>query len=288
MNNANPLVEAHDLHDAYNVIKDNGCPSFDIFDDPALYLTGTNLFDRFKYWMTGYSKYEEAMGNSINNYSFIEFNDQYESLEQIKHWIVHHFENSTNGGGLANISVNANSWPSTIHELSAGTPHSEKIITHIGNPYSTGHAITIVGYNDNIGYDIDGLNGITIDLDINGDGVVNLKDREIDAFLIANSWGTSFGTEGYAWLPYCLIVDHLSAHPGEDLENSFLICNVDNEYSPELSIKFSIEHPKRDRVALYTGYSNKANEENYIEATSYNSFNMQGGEEDMRGAYDGP
>ena len=50
------------------------------------------------------------------------------------------------------------------------------------------HRMTIVGYNDDIWYDI------------NGDGQV--QEAEKGAFKIVNSWGKGYGTNGYYWLAY--------------------------------------------------------------------------------------
>lgn len=50
------------------------------------------------------------------------------------------------------------------------------------------HSFAIVGYDDNISYDV------------NGDGVI--ENSEKGAFKIANSWGTSYGYGGYAWILY--------------------------------------------------------------------------------------
>jgi len=50
--------------------------------------------------------------------------------------------------------------------------------------------MTIVGYDDNITYDL------------NGDGYI--QDYEKGAFKLANSWGTSYenGNDGYIWVMY--------------------------------------------------------------------------------------
>lgn len=59
-----------------------------------------------------------------------------------------------------------------------------------GDCYANGgvHAMTIVGYNDKIGYDI------------NGNG--SLEKAEMGAFLVANQHGTWSGNEGFIWVSY--------------------------------------------------------------------------------------
>lgn len=67
-----------------------------------------------------------------------------------------------------------------------------------------GHAMTVVGYNDEIW------------CDINGDGIA--QDAEYGAFKVANSWGPSWGNSGFIWFSYDAL-NESSTVPG-DWENS--------------------------------------------------------------------
>ena len=78
------------------------------------------------------------------------------------------------------------------------------IITRIGRTYDKDgnhslHAMTIVGYNDNVCFDV------------NGDGVIS--DSEKGAFKLANSWGTNWANDGYVWVLYDT-VNNVSHIPG--------------------------------------------------------------------------
>ena len=49
------------------------------------------------------------------------------------------------------------------------------------------------GFDQSIGRDCNGDGRITSDIDITGDGLVTLADREQGAFLAVNPWGRSWG-----------------------------------------------------------------------------------------------
>jgi len=184
----------------FNIIKQNGCPSWDVYDDPALYIPLT----KFIYWMTGYDNYYSGMFNTISNVNLFSFSTSANSLNNLKHWIADH-GNGEATGGLAVIGVNTSGWnPNGI--VPGGSPYhaGEKFISSLGTPGS-GHALTIVGYNDDIWIqDINGDGLYTNDIDVNGDGVVNIHDFEKGAFLVANSWGQgwNYPNGGYILVPY--------------------------------------------------------------------------------------
>ncbi len=53
---------------------------------------------------------------------------------------------------------------------------------------NSGHALTVVGYDDNIC------------CDVNGNGKIEASEK--GAFKVANSWGTGWGNSGYIWVLY--------------------------------------------------------------------------------------
>ena len=70
-----------------------------------------------------------------------------------------------------------------------------------------GHGITCVGYDDQVGFDVNADGKITTDIDINGDGEVTLADRERGAFIVVNSWGETWSKDGKIYLLYSAMVD---------------------------------------------------------------------------------
>ena len=67
-------------------------------------------------------------------------------------------------------------------------PNRDKTIFYRFGSNGMGHAVTIVGYDDDITYDI------------NGNG--NIEDGEKGAFKVANSHGSGFGDNGFFWVMY--------------------------------------------------------------------------------------
>lgn len=64
LNKGNP-ASLTNYFSGFQIIMENGCPSYDIYDDPALYHGST----KFKYWMNEYDKYAAGMHNRIAEYS---------------------------------------------------------------------------------------------------------------------------------------------------------------------------------------------------------------------------
>jgi len=66
--------------------------------------------------------------------------------------------------------------------------NSSESVVYRASSASYGHALAVVGYNDNVC------------CDVNGNGTI--EDSERGAFKIANSWGTDWGNDGYIWVLY--------------------------------------------------------------------------------------
>lgn len=114
-----------------------------------------------------------------------------------------------------------------------------------------GHAMTIVGYNDNIW------------CDLNTNGVVDAGEK--GALKIANSWGT-WANSGYAWFSYdALKTDSAVAgwNPSDKVYgfgygDSAASCiayviTARSSYNPRFLARFTINHAQRSMISLSVG-----------------------------------
>ncbi len=174
--------------DGWDIVKENGCPNVPEWGG----MSGNSTK-----WMSGYEKYYRGMHNKVQNIKQIPFGSV-GLLNVLKHWLHDH---GTAGatGGVACFAVKIYQPHKVILPAESYAAGESMIISWgaAGNGEPVRHAMTIVGYNDSIKYDFNGDGRFTNDEDINGDGIVNLKDYEIGALQILNSWG---GDRSCVWL----------------------------------------------------------------------------------------
>jgi PKD repeat protein/C1A family cysteine protease len=127
-------------------------------------------------------------------------------------------------------------------------PYVGKAVAYWVNGSAVSHAVTIVGYDDDIW------------IDINNNGVVDLGEK--GALRIANSWGTGWREAGFTWLAYDS-VKQVSAVPGGPSAgrvpsiSSATVYNlaVRPFYSPKLVAEFTLAQAQRDQLYMALGIS---------------------------------
>ncbi|MBT3750844.1 MAG: hypothetical protein HOG34_17835 [Bacteroidetes bacterium] len=258
--NSNSASTGVSYFDSWEIIKANGCPNY--WDYP--YWSDNTV------WMSGYDKYLRAMQNKvINNYS-ISVSDV-NGLRALKTYLFNHNDGYP-FGGLANFQIGSggmqyNQVPDDSYDA------GKVIITRFGDV--VGHAMTIVGYNDDVKYDYNGDGIYTNHIDLNGDGLVDLNDYEIGALIVINSWGDAWGNRGKAYVPYRLMAKY--GYQGGFWNRSVHVIDVLPDYHPVLTMKLELVHTYRNMIKISAGVSSdpEATQPDYIH--NFPLFHFQGG-----------
>lgn len=260
--------EGTPVYSGFEIVLSNGCPMYNDWYDPQGVSSDV-------YWMDGYEKYHRGMSNRVVEVKTITLNNNDASIDKLKHWLYDHAE-ASNTGGLAVVCVYTDGWKTDGRLPQQSSHYNEFVIRKLGNGVGNpppAHAMTIVGYDDNVCYDINEDGIITTTIDINGDGIVNVYDSEYGAFKIANSSATWFGNNGFIWLPYSLLDEIMPI----DYVRKVYVCEVE-ERDVQLTYKATIKHSHRGHLALYVGYSPYVASSIPLVKDTFNIFNNQGGE----------
>jgi hypothetical protein len=226
-------------------------------------------------WMTGYNLYYSAMNNRLENYYGIRVNTA-AGITSLKAWVYNHGGGDYGGTAtfLANISENG------ARFFPAGTPYAGAyVIGKCGNDAL--HARTIVGYNDNVCYDYNNDGQYTNNIDLNGDGIIDVHDWEKGGFRLAESNGPSWMGDGYMWIMYKAMADDYGN--GGILNNLAHVIIPDIDYKPLLTAKFEIKHPSRERIKISVGVSSDIDATEWEYLIDFPIFNYQGGNKYMQG-----
>ena len=200
-------------------------------------------------WMQGYSSWKNAMFNRTTTRKQIDITGK-DNLTLIKEWVNNRYgDTSFAEGGVISIAYATSAFkrvkiPDSLYE-------GGKIILV---PKDTGtkvdHEVTLTGYDDSVGYDFNGDGKITNDIDINGDSIVDLKDRERGAFIFLNSWGKAWANQGWVYLPYRSVV-----LGGKYVSKWGILQIIKKDYRPKVTIKVKMDYSERKNLKIGIGFS---------------------------------
>lgn len=198
-------------------------------------------------WMQGYDKWYEGFFNRMQKPTHIPYHlGTEEGRLAAKAWLYNHAgDEDFHSGGLIGLGVaSGGNWkriPSTTNNAAAGVVNMYYV--HAWGT-SVDHALTMVGWDDRIEFDLDG-NGIAGEVD---------KD-EVGAWIIVNSWG-DWCNGGFIYCPYA------NAGPtGSKYGGSWggywtgELYKVRKNYRPLRTIKLKVQYSRRSELKLQCGIS---------------------------------
>jgi len=253
--------------DGWDIIKANGCPNIPTYGG-ALDTGGPSR------WMSGYQNYESGMDNRVKEYFAIDVNTP-DGLNTLKHWMYDHLENA-NTGSLVNFAAGISN---TGFNMT-----SNNIITSWG--FTPNHAMTFVGWDDTIGYDYNNDGHITNNIDLNNDGIIDMRDWERGALIMVNSWGTSWGNQGKAYVMYKTLAEDLPH--GGIVGNKVFAVRVKSTQTPQLKMQVKMQHNNRKMIKIQAGITTDINSNMPEHIIDFPLFHKQGGANDMQGISNNP
>lgn len=243
-------------HNGWDVIKQMGVPTVQDYGGMCKNMTFPN---RINVWESGYEHYYHALSNKVVLSYEKEILTDGEKIENIKRWL-HNHGNGESSGGLAVFCANVFDYSSaTLPQESDSV--GQWVVTGWGNDGL--HAMTIVGYNDNIMYDFDGDGQFT-----NEEGISNW---ERGAFIVANSWDVDYSyhnlkhNHGFLYIPYRLVTGFY--------DNEVYCLTVTDTYSPEIVMKVKVQHPSRLHLEFFADYANNASQAGMLANSAYDGLN---------------
>lgn len=203
-------------------------------------------------WMQGYDKWYSAMFNRISHNSFSPHGvDTEKGREFVKNWLWNHRgDDDFSIGGICGIGVASACKQAPIAEDPEGRNAAagvvgQKYVTRWGD--GVDHALTIVGYDDRLVFDLDSNN------------VYGEKEKdECGAWIIVNSWGNGWANKGFIYCPYKYGFP-VRKNEGGAWKPEFY--HVRKNYRPLRTLKVRMDYSHRSELKLLVGISTDLNAE---------------------------
>ena len=200
-------------------------------------------------WPNGYDIWREAMEYRVSGYRYTPANTVAQ-LNEARGWMFDRNEpEKGRPGGILALDGRMGELKKVTKIIAEGEHEAGKDVWVRWGPSGFGHGITCVGYDDEVGFDVNGDGKITNDVDINEDGKVTLADWERGAYLVVNSWGENWSTDGRIYLLYSAMID-----PGWKRGNYLGRCEV-TRYQPTTTLRLKLACNDRAALRMRIGVS---------------------------------
>ena len=216
-------------------------------------------------WPTGYEKYHRAMAYKTKSASTVNLRSV-DGINTLMNYMYDKQDGHT-GGGIASFSISSDNWG--YEEYNGPSLTNYKTIINLKGKGGA-HAMTLVGYDLSVEYDCD------------GDGMIS--DDERGAFILVNSWGTWWGTDGRAYIPFCYF-----SHAGQDYAmdswDAQALC-IETEYKkPVIGLRLKLSYSSRNDLNIRFGAADgyQATKSDKGAMLNYPIMRAQGGDHNMQG-----
>ena len=232
--------------------------------------------DKIGPWPNGYGIWREAMEYRVSGYRYSPANT-IDQLNEARGWLFDRNQpvpNKPTIGGLFALDGRMGELKKVTVTIPKGEHREGEDIWTRWGPSGYGHGITCVGYDDQVGYDVNGDGKITNDLDVNGDGEVTLADWERGAYIVVNSWGSEWSGDGRIYLLYSAMID-----PTWKRGNYLGRCEV-NRYLPSRTLRLKLACDNRTDLRMSIGIAgdkDAAAPEHEIAPEAFNGWPLFGG-----------
>lgn len=158
-------------------------------------------------WPNGYKIWREAMEYRVSGYRYTAANTVAQ-LNEARGWMYDRNEpGKGKPGGILALDGRMGELKKVTKTIAKGEHEAGQDVWIRWGPSGYGHGITCAGYDDEVGFDVNGDGKITNDVDINDDGKVTLADWERGAYIVVNSWGDKWSEDGRVYLLYSAMID---------------------------------------------------------------------------------
>jgi len=233
------------ISECMKIMRDHGATTWAAlpYDVPA----GSEL--RYREWSTNSNIWRQAINLRMSNYYRISYIHWKDRLDQMKAVLA-------NGYAIGFQSYSP--WSSWTKKAVGNDPSTTADDSFVGDDISIstrkvswGHAMTIIGYNDHIW------------CDINANGAVDSGEK--GALKIANSWGSYWSNNGFAWIAYDALSNHTAVagatdpadraygfgYGGYASSSEVYIMKALSAYEPKMTAAFTVKHPERNQMTMY-------------------------------------
>lgn len=255
-------------------VQNIGVPSAELYGGTTYsHLFGAQIETQSDFgWMQGYDKWYSAMFNRmLAPAHFPASLGTPKGREALKRWLYNHNgDTSFYGGGIAGIGVASGG----DFQPLPGSPQNDAF-GFTGKYYvkrwgtQVDHAMTIVGYDDRIEFDLNG-NGIM--------GEASADER--GAWIMVNSWGNMWCNQGFVYCPYAYAGSRFN-QSGQSFQFSGdwwypEIYKVRKDYRPLRTIKLKMDYSHRSELHLSAGVSTDLNATYPEQVVAFDHFKYAG------------